>query len=217
MRLKRALRPAWPLLALAALAACGRGGDAGNRADHGAGAENGSALADAVVNEGAPDADVAGNSAGNAAAGAETPLPAFDTAAGVRIGMTLADMRAAGMKVRRDPSPDPGSTCSYARIADKPDLFVMLDGSHVARIDTTSPLYKTLDGVHVGMSEAQARRLLGDKVVVQPHPYTGPKGHYLVVHAKGAPTGLILETDGVTVESLRLGRWEQVQWVEGCS
>ena len=66
-------------------------------------------------------------------------------------------------------------------------------------------------------ADLEAIKRLGSAVVVQPHPYTGPEGHYLIVHKKGDPLGLIFETDGKSVISYRIGRWEQVQWIEGCS
>jgi hypothetical protein len=72
-------------------------------------------------------------------------------------------------------------------------------------------------GLRVGQSEADALRRLGGKAKVELHPYTGPEGHYLVLHADGARDGLIAETDGKTVQSWRIGHWDEVQWIEGCS
>ena len=72
-------------------------------------------------------------------------------------------------------------------------------------------------GLRVGQSEAEALKRLGGKARVELHPYTGPEGHYLVVHEDGAPRGLIAETDGKQVQSWRIGQWEQVQWIEGCA
>lgn len=201
MRLRRALA----LTVLACLAACGRADDdqAGRSANHG-------------IVPSSEEENVA--SAPNEAQALPSPSAApLDTLGGVSIGMTLADMRAKGLKVSHDEGPDPGAQCSYAQVDGMPDIYFMLEGSHVARIDVASPLYKTVGNVQVGLGEREAIRRLGSKVVVRPHPYTGPEGHYLIVHEKDAPLGLILETDGKTVISYRIGRWEQVQWIEGCS
>jgi hypothetical protein len=143
--------------------------------------------------------------------------PPLDQLAGVKVGMTMKDLRAAGLEATKDNGPDPGNTCGYARIASLKDLFFMLDGDTVVRIEVATPGHPTLGGVEVGMSEADAVHRLGSGVKVQPHPYTGPTGHYLVVHEKGAPLGLIAETDGKKVLSYRIGRWNYVQWKEGCS
>ncbi len=106
---------------------------------------------------------------------------------------------------------------AYARIAGLKDLFFMLDGDTVVRIDVDTPGHPTLGGVAIGISEAEALHRLGARAKVQSHPYTGPTGHYLVVHEAGAPFGLIVETDGKKVVSYRIGRWTYVQWKEGCS
>jgi hypothetical protein len=189
-------------LALCALlASCGRGD----------GARENEAANGAIV----PDSEIANVAA--APNGAEPmPEPPLDELAGVKVGTTVAQLRAAGFDAVKDAGPDPENSCGYARIAGLKDLFFMLDGDTVVRIDVASAGHPTLGGVAVGMSEAEALKRLGARAKVQPHPYTGPAGHYLVVHEEGAPFGLILETDGKTVESYRIGRWEQVQWKENC-
>jgi hypothetical protein len=199
MRLSRPLA----LALLGLLAACGRAKD-----------ENVAASNDVIVAPG-DVANIAEAPNGTASpATAEAPL---DELAGVKVGMTMKDLRAAGLSATKDNGPDPGNTCGYARIASLKDLFFMLDGDTVVRIEVATPGHPTLGGVEVGMSEAEAMHRLGDRVKIQPHPYTGPTGHYLVVHEEGAPLGLIAETDGKKVISYRIGRWAYVQWKEGCS
>jgi len=144
---------------------------------------------------------------------AEPPLDALN---GIKVGMTIADLRARGIDARKEEEIDPDNRCSYASVPALKDIALMLDGETVVRIDVGSPDYPTLGGVAIGMSEAEAVKRLGKRVTVESHPYSGPEGHYLVVHAADAPFGLILETDGKTVQSYRIGRWDPVQWIEGC-
>lgn len=185
------------LLALAGLAACGSSQSTGNDA-----AEN---VAVNVANEAAP-AEPAPETA------------AYDRLGKIRIGATLAELERDGLVVAGQDEPfDEGSTCTYATFRDQPDVAVMLDGDHIVRIDVGGPQHEAPGGVRVGQSEADALKALGGKARVEAHPYTGPQGHYLVVHAEDAPRGLIVETDGKTVQSWRFGQWEQVQWVEGCA
>ncbi|MBO9576776.1 MAG: hypothetical protein J7494_13655 [Sphingobium sp.] len=198
MRLSRPLA----LALFALLAACGRAKD-----------EHAVASNDVIVAPG----DVANIGEAPNTAEPEADEPPLDALAGVKVGMAIKDLNAAGLVATKDTGPDPGNTCGYARIASLKDLFFMLDGDTVVRIEVATPGHPTLGGVEVGMSEAEAVRRLGDRVTVQPHPYTGPSGHYLVVHEKGAPLGLIAETDGKKVLSYRIGRWTYVQWKEGCS
>ena len=141
----------------------------------------------------------------------------LDEMAGVKVGMTVAQLRAAGFDATKDDGPDPGNSCGYARIASLKDLFFMLDGDTVVRIEVATPGHPTLRGIEVGMSEGDVLSRLGPAVKIQSHPYTGPTGHYFSVHREGDPFGLIMETDGKKVVSYRIGRWSFVQWKEGCS
>lgn len=200
------LRALGTLALLGLLAACGRGAG-----DNDTAAPNGAVIApgDESNVARAPDEEKT-----VPVAPPEAPL---DQLSGVKVGMTMADLRAAGFDAVKDNGPDPGNTCGYARIASLKDLFFMLDGDTVVRIEVDTPGHPTLGGVDIGMSEGEAVRRLGARVTVQPHPYTGPTGHYLLVHAAGDPYGLIAETDGKKVVSYRIGRWAYVQWKEGCS
>jgi hypothetical protein len=196
MRLTRSFARLLPLLTLAGLAACGPKAD------------------ETVNNSAANAAAVATNAAANATnevTPGATPAPApvaqnFDSLGKIRIGATLKELER-----------DEGSSCTYATFKDMPDLAVMLDGDRIARIDVGGKQHETMGGVRVGQSEAEALKRLGGKARVELHPYTGPEGHYLVVHEDGAPRGLIIETDGKLVQSWRIGQWEQVQWIEGCA
>lgn len=203
MRLTRA----FPLLALAGLAACGgpKTAETGNNV-----ATNEAAPANAAVN--------ASNEAVLGTAPAPTPIAAlFDRLGKIRIGATLKELERDGLVVAGQDEPlDEESTCTYATFKDQPDVGVMLDGPRIVRIDIGGPQHETL-GVRVGQSEADALKALGGKAKVELHPYTGPEGHYLVLHEKDAPRGMIVETDGKKVESYRFGQWEQVQWIEGCA
>jgi hypothetical protein len=200
------LRLGLALALLGLLAACGRA------KDENAAASN-AASNDVIV---APGAEAGVLEPPNAMQPGPAQAP-LDRLAGVKVGMTIADLRRAGFAVTKDDGPDPGNNCGYARIASLPDLFFMLDGDTVVRIEVDTPGHPTAGGIEAGMSEVEVLSRLGPAVTIQPHPYTGPKGHYLVVHQAGAPFGLIAETDGKKVLSYRIGRWSYVQWKEGCS
>ena len=88
----------------------------------------------------------------------------------------------------------------------------------MVRIETEDRRYRTASGARVGMTEGEIRRLYPG-MRVEPHPYTGPQGHYLVFRARGEPYGLIVETDPDSgrATQMRAGTWEAVQLIEGCS
>jgi hypothetical protein len=90
----------------------------------------------------------------------------------------------------------------------------------IVRVEVDSAGTTTDVGAEVGMTEAQIRALYPGRIRTDPHPYTGPEGHYLV-YVPSVPAdsayGLIFETDGKVVLSYRSGRRPEVNFVEGCS
>jgi len=133
----------------------------------------------------------------------------------LRIGTPVAALRRMG--ATGENYPDPEIDCSYWRTPRWPGLLMMVSGGRVVRIETEDARYRTASGARVGMTEAGVRRLYGSAMRVDPHPYTGPQGHYLVYRARGEPYGLIVETDGQAATQIRVGTWEAVQLIEGCS
>jgi hypothetical protein len=95
----------------------------------------------------------------------------------------------------------------------------MVVGGRVVRIDIENPAYRTVSGAHVGMREGEVRAIYGAAMRVEPHPYTGPEGHYLIYRARAEPYGLIFATDyqNGRTDGLRVGLWPYVQLIEGCS
>jgi hypothetical protein len=135
---------------------------------------------------------------------------------GLRVGTPVGALRRMG--ATHEDYPDPDVDCSYWQTPGWPGLMLMVSGGRVVRIETEDRRYRTASGARVGMTEAEIRRIYPG-MRVEPHPYTGPQGHYLVFRARGEPYGLIVETDPDTGRALqmRVGLWEAVQLIEGCS
>ncbi len=94
----------------------------------------------------------------------------------------------------------------------------MTESDTLVRIDVRDSTAATREGARVGDSEARIKSLYGSAVRVEPHKYTGPMGHYLIVTPAGDTTRLIVfETDGQRVTTFRVGKRPQVEYVEGCS
>jgi hypothetical protein len=134
----------------------------------------------------------------------------------LRIGMPVETLRG-----RFGASPSEGQDaddhCTYWSSPRHPNLGLMVVAGRLVRIDIDDPAYQTRSGVRIGMSEPQIRSIYGARMRVEVHPYTHPDGKYLVFQARGEPYGLIIETDGGRAVSMRVGYWENVQWIEGCS
>lgn len=135
----------------------------------------------------------------------------------LRIGTPVAALRAMGATEER--YPDEEVDCAYWRTGRWPGLAMMVSGGRVVRIETEDARYRTASGARVGMTEAEIRAIYGRAMRVEPHPYTGPEGHYLIYQARSEPYGMIVETnyENGRAASIRVGTWQAVQLIEGCS
>jgi hypothetical protein len=135
----------------------------------------------------------------------------------VKVGMTLPQAsKALGVRVTRGAGYE-GDGCYYASPESGYEGVVfMMSGPRVVRIDIRSSRYATDRGARVGDSEARIRRLYRGEYKVSRHKYF-EAGRYIEVAAKGGRYLLIFETDGRRVTTYRVGRPEQVGYVEGCS
>jgi hypothetical protein len=118
----------------------------------------------------------------------------------------------------------PGGTSGPCEIVRLPDstrsrgVAVMLVRDTIARVDVDSSFVATRWGDRVGDAETAVLARHAGQVRVEPHKYTGPTGHYLIVSAAGDTLHrLVFETDGRRVTRYRAGRRPEVDWVEGCS
>lgn len=135
----------------------------------------------------------------------------------LRIGMPVAALRRIGARTRERPE-EPGG-CHYWRLPGRDGLALMVVRNRLVRIDISNPAYRMISGAGVGMTEAEIGAIYGARLRAEPHPYTGPEGHYLIYRARNEPYGLIFETSHENGRplSMRVGYWENVQWIEGCS
>lgn len=136
----------------------------------------------------------------------------------VRIGSTLAQLNAAlGEQLR--PAYDVNPECDYVDPAAlPPGIALMVDQDTVVRIDVDTTGIPTAEGAVVGDTEERVLALYRGRVTVQPHKYTGPEGHYLVVKWPADTLHLLIfETDGKKVLNYRAGIRPGVEYVEGCA
>ena len=97
-------------------------------------------------------------------------------------------------------------------------VSVMVLSDSIARIEVDTGTVATEEGARIGDSEARILELYGDRVRVEPHHYTGPEGHYLIVETPGDTVHrIVFETDGRHVTLYRAGRRPAVDYVEGCA
>ena len=141
----------------------------------------------------------------------------YDRFGPAKIGMTLSQAsKALRVRVTRDAGYE-GSNCYYASPKGGfKGIAFMMSGRRIARIDIESRDYATDRGAKIGDSEARIKRLYKGKYKVLRHSYVD-EGHYIEVEMKGGKYSIIFETDGKRVGTYRVGKPEQVGYVEGCS
>lgn len=150
-----------------------------------------------------------------AAAGEWTP--SVNGVHGARVGMTSAETRAAlGLPAGKTFA---AGTCEYLDAKSLPkNLWFMMESDTLTRIDVRDSTVTTEAGARIGDTEARINELYAPNVRTEPHKYTGPVGHYMIVTPPGDAVHLIVfETDGQRVLRWRVGRKPAVQYVESCS
>lgn len=138
---------------------------------------------------------------------------------GVKFGMKVEDAeKALGVTLKKDTYAESESCRYFTPVGSFEGLSFMTSDGIVVRLDVirTSSI-ATDKGAKIGDSEQSVLDLYKGNITVQPHKYTGPEGHYLVVAGADGKAQIVFETDGKVVTMYRAGQEPQVQYVEGCS
>ncbi len=153
----------------------------------------------------------------NAQSGGRKFIVSYDRFGPVKIGMTRSQAaKALGVSVLRDAGYE-GNDCYYASPKSGfKDIAFMMSGRSIVRIDISSKNYATDKGAKIGDSEARIKRLYKGMYKVSTHKYV-EGGHYIEIRMKGRKNIIIFETDGKVVVNYRVGKPEQVGYIEGCS
>lgn len=156
---------------------------------------------------------------GDDSGSAATPLAVSPAGVGpVRTGWSLAQLNeAVGEQLK--PAYDVNPECDYVDpVALPPGIALMVERDTIVRIDVDTTGIPTAEGAMVGDTEARILELYQGRVEVQPHKYTGPAGHYMVVKwPADSMRLLIFETDGERVLNYRAGIRPAVEYIEGCA
>jgi hypothetical protein len=133
----------------------------------------------------------------------------------IRIGMTLAQLNAALGEKFVAPVGQDQVDCFYLTMSKPPKLRLMMLEGRLGRIDVREAGVKTVSGIQVGDTEAQARKVYGARLKVEPRKYV-EDGHYLTVKSNDGRRGIRFQTSGGKITSYYAGRDQAIQLVEGC-
>ena len=110
----------------------------------------------------------------------------------------------------------PGPACQYRAVASQPGVRYALSDGVITRIETRDSRWRSVSGVQVGSTVAQAELAYGKRLTVAPHPYFD-QGHTLLVYSPDRRFALVMEAnDQGRIITLRGGRLPEVAWLEGC-
>ena len=154
----------------------------------------------------------------DSAAPADTTPPSWvvrpDGIGPLRVGVPLAEAsRTLGETLRVTQA-----GCDHVNPTAMPEgILLMVIDDTVARVEIDSAGIRTTEGAQVGDSESRVLELYGARARIEPHKYTYPDGHYVVVTLAGDTLHrIIFETLKGRVTTYRSGRVPAVQLVEGC-
>ena len=95
---------------------------------------------------------------------------------------------------------------------------MMVSGGRLVRIDFDDARYVTRSGARIGMSEREIRAIYGHgRCGSSRIPIPIRRAVIWSCQARREPFGMIFETDNGRAISYRVGYWENVQLIEGCS
>lgn len=132
----------------------------------------------------------------------------------VKVGMTLSQLNRVLNEKFSMPRDKGDQGCFYVKPAKHPHISFMIEDGHLVRIDIDKAGLATAEGIQVGDSEARALRVYGHRLKTEPQEYPG--GNYLTVRSVDGRYGIRFETAKGKVQTFYAGRFEAVQYVEGC-
>jgi len=147
---------------------------------------------------------------------AEQPWVVSEDGAGpMKIGMTVVQLNTVLHEKFRKPAAKEDQACFYLEPQKQPLVKLMIEDGRLSRIDVNGRGVKTSTGIQVGDTEKHARQIYGSKLKVEPHKYID-NGHYLTARSSDRKYGIRFETEDGKITSYYAGRFESIQYVEGC-
>lgn len=132
----------------------------------------------------------------------------------VKVGMSLSQLNRVLSEKFSMPQDKGDQGCFYVKPAKHAHIAFMIEDGHLARIDVDKAGISTAEGIQVGDSEAHALQVYGPRLKIEPLHYT--EGHYLTVRSINGRYGIRFETEKGKIQTFYAGRFEAVQYIEGC-
>jgi len=133
----------------------------------------------------------------------------------VTIGMTVARLNTVLGEKFRKPAAKEDQACFYLEPKSQPKVSLMIEDGRLSRIDVKARGVSTSTGIQVGDTEKHVLQVYGRRLKTEPHKYID-NGHYLTAKSADGRYGIRFETEDGRITSYYAGRYEAIQYVEGC-
>jgi hypothetical protein len=74
----------------------------------------------------------------------------------------------------------------------------------------------TAEGIRVGDTEARVKQVYGSRLKVEPNAYSGSADPVLTMRSADGRYGIRFITKKRKVRLIYAGRWQSIQYIEGC-
>jgi hypothetical protein len=129
--------------------------------------------------------------------------------------MTLAELNGVLHEKFTMPRAKDEQACFYETPKTQPKLGFMIEDGRLSRIDVDKPGVLTSTGIQVGDSEKHARQVYGARLKVEPQHYI-VNGRYLTAKSSDGRYGIRFATEDGKITSYYAGRYQSIQYIEGC-
>jgi hypothetical protein len=113
--------------------------------------------------------------------------------------------------------PDDDQACFYVEPNSHPQVSFMIEDGKLVRVDVSKVGVATSRGIRIGDTEAHVKDVYGAKLTIEPSQYSGGVGgRYVTFRSPDQQYGLRFETEKGKVTTFYAGKYQAVQYVEGC-
>ena len=134
----------------------------------------------------------------------------------VNVGMNLSQLNTVLHEKFSMPHSKDDQGCFYVEPTKHAQIAFMIEDGRLVRIDVDKAGVSTAEGIQVGDSEAHALQVYGPRLKVESNAYTGHEGHYLTIRSSNGPYGIRFETEKGKIHIFYAGRFDAIQYIEGC-
>jgi hypothetical protein len=108
------------------------------------------------------------------------------------------------------------SLCYSVDSPKHPGVSFMLENAHITRVDVDGSAMATAEGIRVGDTEARVKQVYGSRLKVEPNAYSGSADPVLTMRSADGRYGIRFITKKRKVRLIYAGRWQSIQYIEGC-